>query len=163
MTLISSVCVPSTPPNSGQSCTTCTNVYKDTAVLKKQNSVGWTAGANSIAEHDGWIHTVYQIKEGSSGACVGFRSDRKQPQNPAFIEHGFMFMLTGSVYSIVVIESGLQSGGWTVMVSDTFEIRRIDTRVFYFLNNTVIYTSLVPSFGTKLVTGALYVTGDVIL
>jgi hypothetical protein len=133
--------------------------------LQFKNSTGWGTGANSKDVLDGDIHVVWQVKPGTLGAAVGFRdaSKRSMPVNPLLFEHGVIYSADEFGAIATVIENGVQGGGFALTGAETFEIRRHSNNVYYLIGKKVIYSSLNQSYGTKLVMGCLYATGDVIL
>jgi len=44
--------------------------------------------------------------------------------------------------------------------SDAFELRRVNGLVTYLKNDAAVYTSTVPSLGSKVVNSCLYASGD---
>ena len=129
---------------------------------------GWTAGANSIDELDGDLHTVFGVA--ANGAIViGFKDSRTDHTTPEAVRFGlFLRSQAGSQY-VSVIERGVQC---TMPIrrnaDDMFEIRRYNGRVTYWRRPAadvpeLLYTSTTRSREPVLLVNAcLYLSGDAV-
>ncbi len=129
---------------------------------------GWNAGANSIENIDGDVHTVFMVDIGVAGA-VGFcpypRVDVTSKEN---LTHAFYFDKgPGGDARYQIMERGrIVRGALPYDPSvDEFEITRegTDGRVTYSVNDTVVFTSSAGVFGPLVVGTALYRGGDAIV
>lgn len=130
------------------------------AQIVEQPVLGWNAGANSITELDGNLHTVFTMPA-VAGAVIGLRSGRARQTMPELIEHGLYFNSAAGVHLVHVVERGLGATGTiTRALGDSFEIRRVDGQVTYWRNGKLLYRSTSRSTGVKVVTACLYASGD---
>lgn len=145
-------------------CLVCPEVDAQTgrpAYYSYQPVVGWNAGANSITELDGDLHTVFDMPLGDTGVVLGLRGGRNRNTVPGLIEHGFYFQSVGGFNAYQVTEAGIvRMDLQPRSVDDQFEIRRVGGRVSYLVNGVVVYTSTIPSYGPKVVNSCLYTSGD---
>lgn len=151
-------------------CVTCSEVPEQPFVpghVEYGVQLGWNAGANSIAEVDGSLHTVFQVPAGVAGVVAGLRSlwrGRDMAFDPGRVEYGLYFTSAGGVNLVSVIERGNERISPVIRAADaTFEIRRVGSFVTYRMNGALMYESAIASFGQMIVTGCLYATGDSIL
>lgn len=151
-------------------CTTCPAVPEQPFVeggIQYAPSIGWNAGANSVSEIDGDLHTVFRPSAGTVGAVVGLRrlsGGRGQQIDPARVDFGLYFQNPGSVDLVSVIERGVERTVGVLRDSgDMFEIRRVDGIVTYWQGTTLLYQSQLLSTGILIVTACLFATGDTIL
>lgn len=149
-----------------QGCLVCPEVpavVGSPAYYSNQAVVGWNAGANSITELDGDMHTVFTQPSGVTGVVIGFRSGRTRNTVPNLVEHGFYFQSVGEFDAYQVIEAGVVRVALAQRAADDeFEIRRVANEVSYYVNGTLVYASSVPSYGKKVVNACLYTSGDVV-
>ena len=148
-------------------CLVCPEVAAIAAVparIERMPVVGWNAGANSIQiRDDSHLHTVFTMPPGTAGAVVGLKGSRARQTLPVLVEHGWHFQSVGAANMAQVMEGGVTKTSLVARAADDqFEIRRIHGAVTYWKNGTLVYTSLVPSTGAKLVNACLYVSGDAV-
>lgn len=131
------------------------------ARIERRPIIGWNAGANSITQLNGDMHTVFSMPLGTAGVVVGFRGGRTRQTVPDLIEHGLYFQSAGGYDMVQIVERGAPK---TELVErgadDTFEIRRTYGRVTYWQDATLLYTSVAKSTGVKVVNACLYASGD---
>lgn len=123
----------------------------------------WNAGANSVDELDGDVSLRFDTAR-AEGTVIGFTQNRDIEAVGTIerITHGFYFHYTASGASVYrVIESGKSVTAPAPHVpTHTFEVRRVGTTVFYFVEGVEVYRSRVPSSGALSVGSALYASGD---
>lgn len=130
--------------------------------IVEQAVLGWNAGANSITELDGNLHTVFTMPA-VAGIVIGLRSGRARQTMPELIEHGLYFNSAAGVHLVHVVERGLGATGTIARaLDDEFEIRRVDGTVTYWRNGKLLYRSMVRSTGVKVVNACLYASGDTV-
>lgn len=138
----------------------CPAIAHVPAQIVQQAVLGWNAGANSITELTGDLHTVFTMPI-VAGVVIGLRSGRARNTMPELIEHGFYFNSVAGTGLVHVVERGLAATGTIIRgASDTFEIRRVGGRVTYRRNGALLYTSAALSTGAKVVNACLYASGD---
>lgn len=138
----------------------CPPVAYVPARIEQQLVLGWNAGANSIDELDGDLHTVFMMPA-VAGVVIGLRSGRAKQTIPDLIEHGLYFATFAGVRMVHVVERGLgATSNLPCDESDTFEIRRVAGRVTYWRNGALLYASNARSTGAKVVNACLYASGD---
>jgi len=126
--------------------------------------LGWDAGANSIAEHDGDLIARVVVQAGAVGIVTGLRTGRDRNTVPALVEHGWYFRTVDGVSFAGIIEGGEPvTGALAYSSTDQFYIRRAGQQVSYWVNDTIAYVSTVPSTGAKVLNACLYATNDTIL
>lgn len=129
--------------------------------IEHKANVGWNAGANSITELGGDLHTVFTAPTPEVGMIIGLRTGRTSPILPNRVEHGLFFQSVGTENFVQVIESNLtKTSPVSYTASTSFEIRRVGAQVTYWQDGESIYSSAAPSFGTKVVNACLYASGD---
>lgn len=128
-------------------------------------SLGWDAGANSIAELDGDLYVRFQVPA-ALGARVGFFTggERDAADRDALAAGFYVYSdATGARWSIV------DNGRQVVMddnqhVADTFyEIRRVSGQITYFVGDVLRWRSPTPLEGALRVGTTLYAPGDMVL
>lgn len=130
--------------------------YRPRTVIE-EFGLGWNAGARSIASLPGNGAATFQIPH-AVGTVVGF-NDADEDAGYLGIEHGLYFRRE----TFQVVELGVtKTSESTFSATDTFKIERVGTRVQYFRNGALIYTSLSPSYGTVFLDASMYSGGDVI-
>lgn len=130
--------------------------YRPRTVVQ-EFGLGWNAGARSIAELAGNGSATFKVPS-ATGAVVGF-NDVDEDEGYLNIEHGIYFRRQ----TFQPIELGELVGAFATFVdTDTFKIERIGSRVRYFKNDSLVYTSLAPSTGTVFLDASLYSGGDTI-
>jgi hypothetical protein len=138
----------------------CPAVAYVPAHIEQQLVLGWNAGANSITELAGDLHTVFTMPA-VAGVVIGLRSGRAKQTTPDLIEHGLYFATFAGVHMVHVVERGLgATSNLARAESDTFEIRRLAGRVTYWRNGALLYASNARSTGAKVVNACLYASGD---
>lgn len=138
----------------------CPAVAYEPARIEQQAVLGWNAGANSITELAGDLHTVFTMPA-VAGLVIGLRSGRARQTTPDLIEHGLYFNALAGTHLVHVVERGLGATSSIVRaLADTFEIRRVAGRVTYWRNGALLYASTAVSTGAKVVNACLYASGD---
>jgi hypothetical protein len=131
------------------------------AVTERRVVIGWNAGANSMTELDGDLHTVFTLPAGTAGVVLGLRSERQRQTVPELVEHGLYFQSAGINDMVQVIEQGVvKTDPVSRGLADTFEIRRVLGRVTYWQNDRLLHESSARSTGAKVVNACLYASGD---
>lgn len=127
-----------------------------------RNELGWNAGANSIDALSTDFHTVFTMPR-VTGTIIGLRSERAHQATPDFIEHGLYFRALLDTDLVSIMERGAElTLPITRGIDDTFEIRRVGTRVTYWRNRELMCASTEVSNGTKVVNMCLFASGDYI-
>lgn len=125
--------------------------------------LGWNAGANSITELDGDLHAQWSMPAGTAGVVIGLRSGRERQIVPELVEHGLYFQSVAGADMVQVIESGTPVTELVLRTAeDVYEIRREAGNVTYWIGDTPLYASKVPSLGAKIVNACLYASGDAV-
>lgn len=133
------------------------------AYIAHSANIGWNAGANSIAQLAGDLHLVFTVAQHTAGAVIGLKTARSSQTVPDAVRYGFYFQLSGAFDLVQVIERGLlKTSAVARAAADRFEVRRIGTQVTYWQNDSLVYTSLVPSTGALIANACLYATGDAV-
>lgn len=140
----------------------CPAVAYQPARIEQQAVLGWNAGANSITELAGDLHTVFTMPA-VAGVVIGLRSGRGKQTTPDLIEHGLYFNALAGAHLVHVVERGLGETSSVVRdLGDTFEIRRVAGRVTYWRNGVLLYASTARSTGAKVVNACMYASGDTV-
>ncbi len=119
---------------------------------------GWNAGARTIASlmADGLV----EFEVGQAVGIVCGLNDVDNDADYLEIDHGFLIE-SGKA---TVIEGGIKKGGYVSYTTGaTFSISRINGVVLYYIDGSLLYTSLTPSIGTVFVDCSLYAANDSIL
>lgn len=123
----------------------------------------WNAGANSVDELDGDVSLRFDTPR-AEGTVIGFTQNRDIEAVGSIerITHGFYFHYAASGASVYrVIESGKAVTPQAPHdPTQEFEVRRVGSTVFYFVDGVQVHRSRVPSSGTLSVGSALYASGD---
>lgn len=124
---------------------------------------GWNAGANSIATVDGDLYTKFQVPF-ALGAKVGLFPDgpREVTAEMPFAFHVFA-NLNGRGWSIVDNGRNILLPNSIAVDDTTYEIRRVDEQVSFYVDDALVYVSKNPSTGPLRVGSTLYQTGDIVL
>ncbi|WP_333676739.1 hypothetical protein [Dyella sp.] len=131
--------------------------------VKTTAVVGWNAGANSIQQLDGNLHTVFVVQAGDIGTVIGLKSTRMHQTVPDTLDFGLYFQSTNSSDMVQVVEHGVPKTSAVARASsDKFEIRRSGGIVSYLQNGTLLYTSAVKSTGPLVVSACMYASGDAV-
>lgn len=142
---------PGTPPVAAIAGTASTTVT--------EFNLGWNGGARSIASLTADGTATFSVRIGMIGGVVGLDSGAVE-FSYAGAEHALYFR-NGLVS---VLESGTQrTGGVAFVTADVFRIERSGSLVRYYQNNTLLYTSTTPSYGTQYLEASLYSGGDAVL
>lgn len=122
--------------------------------------VGWNSGAVSIPSLPGNAQYTFSIRPDAVGVVSGFNSSN-EGVSYFEIDHG-MYLRSGKG---TVIEAGKEIAGTDFYYgqSDVLAVVRIGNGVRYYKGTTLLYTSLVPSYGTVYADCSLYMGGDQIL
>ncbi|MGC1549372.1 MAG: hypothetical protein WA777_12655 [Rhodanobacter sp.] len=147
-------------------CLVCPEVPAVTPVpphYKTEVVLGWNAGANSITQLDGDLHTVFSMPVGVTGVVVGLKSSRLNQTVPDALNYGFFFQSAAGLGIAQVTERGVPMiASQSYVDTDQFEVRRSAGVVTYWQNNTLLYTSKVMSFGPMVVNSCLFASGDAV-
>lgn len=122
--------------------------------------VGWNSGAVSIPSLPGNAQYTFSIRPDAVGVVSGFNSSN-EGVSYFEIDHG-MYLRSGMG---TIIEAGKEIAGtsFSYSQSDVLAVVRIGSGVRYYKGTTLLYTSLVPSYGTVYADCSLYMGGDQIL
>lgn len=133
---------------------------------KTSGSTGWNGGGasqNTIpANTDGWVEfevgNVYRTRTTIYPMFMCGLSTSNVDANYTTIE--FAFYVNGN--RVYIRESGTNKNGpHTITANSTFKIERIGTEIKYYVNNTLVYTSLLTApTGSLLTDASIYKTGD---
>lgn len=131
------------------------------AYIERQPVLGWNSGANSIDARDGDFRVKFDMPLFSVGVMLGIKTSRQKQTLPTLIEHGWYFQSVASTSVAQVVENGqMKTAVQTHTDGDQYEIRRVNGRVYYVKNDTIIYASNMPSSGPKVVNCCLYASND---
>lgn len=120
--------------------------------------LGWNAGANSVASHDGDCVCSFDMDH-PTGAMCGFTADLEDVSLPARLTHALYFH--GGKFQVV--ESGkAKTPDTNYARGDQFKIQRASGEVTYLHGSRRVYTSRVASVGAIHVGAALYASSDAI-
>jgi hypothetical protein len=136
------------------------------AVTSTDQHTGWNAGGESVTELDGDIVTRFRVQIGVAGA-VGFK---KAGESDSTDKDGLHFAFyfdadPAGVKRVSIMEHGRRVSGFMSYETSTtvFRIERKDRGVTYYMDDVVVYTSGVISYGAMVVGSVLYNGGDRIL
>jgi hypothetical protein len=153
-TVNTTTCYPATP---GTPPVPAVPGTADTTIT--QFNLGWNGGARSIANLAADGTAAFSINQSTVGAVVGLDSGAVE-FSYAGAEHALYFH-NGLVS---VLESGtLRTGANSYLTADVFRIERSSSVVRYYQNDTLLYTSTNPSYGTQYLEASLYSGGDAVL
>jgi hypothetical protein len=145
-------------------CVDCPEIDGVPAVpahIESQNAVGWNAGANSVRVVVADLFTRFQLDGLVGGIAIGLRGSLDRNWIPELIESGYYFTTLANRYFVSVVELGvIKVENIEVSFSSVYEIRRVAGRARYFVDNDLVYTSLVQRLGPRVVNCCLYSTGD---
>lgn len=160
---MSDSCAPYTDADGCTVYPTCPAIASVPASIGRVPILGWNAGANSIDELNGNVHTVFTLPIADAGVVIGLRSDRARQTLPDLIEHGLYFASLGGVSLVHVVERAVaRTAPVPRGAEDTFEIRRVGTRVTYWHNKRLMHMSAARSTGAKIINTCLYASGDTV-
>jgi hypothetical protein len=124
------------------------------------NNEGWNAGARSKKVCDGDFQLQFSLAASTAGACIGLNNSDTDASFRE-IKHAFMFQRNAGQGNVFVYESGVRKAILGTFVNaDRFTIRRNGSVITYLKNDTILYTSAVPSIGPMFVDTSLYAAGD---
>lgn len=128
------------------------------SVVSYSYSPEWNSGARTIAGLLGDGNLTFSVGQ-SVGIVCGFNSTDNN-QNYLEIQHGFY--ISNKKYKIV--ESGSFKTAFSWFASDAvFKIARAGTTVRYYVDDVLVYTSLVPSSGVVFGDCSLFAYLDTII
>lgn len=119
---------------------------------------GWDSGAISVAQLKGNGGYTWQVGQ-SIGIVCGLNNNETGPH---YQDVNYGFYVEDSRTRIV--ESGEFKTNFEYFNKETtvFKIERLDTLVYYYLDDTLIYTSLIPSSGVVFLDCSMYHYDDAI-
>jgi hypothetical protein len=140
--------IPATPSQSAQ--------------VTVSNVLGWNAGANLVAQHDGAVRVIFSATPPTLGLILGFKSARNFVTSPSRVAFGFYLTSVSGLPFFSVIESGVKktSNARWFDSDDVFRIQRTGGVVSYFFNDLRVYASETRSNGPLIVNACLYAAGD---
>ena len=119
-------------------------------------NLGWNATARSIAFCKGDLEARFKAPVGLVGVVVGL-NDADTDATYLDIDHGFYVRSS----TAQVVERGAFVGNVRAHVlTNIYRITRSNGLVRYYINNTLIHTSELPSIGDAHLKAALYSGGD---
>lgn len=120
------------------------------------NNIGWNSGAisgPSLTDSGGF---AWKVTAGTTGMVAGFAAFNTDTA-VSRITHGFYYA-TGK---LSVMEGGaVKQANISNVSGDVLRVQRFGTQVTYWVNNTLVFTSAVPSSGTVYLDVSLYTAGD---
>lgn len=142
-------------------CPECPGVAAVPTQIITSANAGWNAGANSITALDGDVHMGDVLSAAPSDAYVGFKQTRDGQVAPYRLQYAFRFYALGNTPIMEVWEGSTRCTQPSVFpLGGSFEIRRVDGTVSYYVNGAPVYESAQPSFGALVVNACLYSAGD---
>lgn len=124
---------------------------------------GWNSGANSQGMLDGDVFVMDTIDTAPVDLFVGLKPTRANTGAPATLAYALRFFSVGSSVMFEVWEAGHKvrgAAGYTL--GTTWEIRRVNGVVTYYVAGAAVYESRTPSRVPVLVSACLYAAGDAI-
>lgn len=150
-----------------QGCTVCPEIESvpdEPARVDYLDRPGWNAGANSIATRSNARVRYAFTAEQANGFVSGVsRSRRVDVTSPSNIDFGFYLLATGGLKRYVVVERGVEKTALSAYdPAHVFSITRWDGRIYYAVNDELVYISEEDYFGQLTAGVAFYATGDII-
>lgn len=124
---------------------------------------GWNAGANSVALLDGDVFVTDTLDAAPVDLFVGLKASRANVGAPATLAYGLRFFSLGGAVRVELWEAGRKVRDAVVFtLGNTWEIRRVNGVVTYYLAGSAVRESPTPSREPVLVSACLYAAGDAI-
>ena len=127
------------------------------ATVTKTAATGWgNAGAASLITFDKNAGMEFTVNETNTVRICGL-SSKNQDANYTTIDYAIYPYSNGTLY---VYEKGVSKGSFgTYQTGDKLRVERSGNTIFYKRNNTLLYTSTVPSSGVLVPDCAFYTSG----
>lgn len=126
-------------------------------------NLGWNAGANSITQIGGNVSMTDALTEVPTGIVIGIKIDRMFNTEPTRILHGLYFYTVNNQSFVQVVEKGISIGDpKPYTIGTKFEIRRVGSRVTYWLGGALLALSKAASLAPVLVNACFYSAGDIV-
>lgn len=147
----------------GQNCVSCPEVIAVPGVPQSiitDPQYGWNSSAYSAVQRTGDCYVQFNTPN-VIGVVLGLGTERIS-NDPRDIPHGFYIYESSGQRLYRVVESGIPitTPGAHVFDTTTYRIERRSGVVRYFVNNTQIYTSAIPSPAPLRVIVCMYAAGD---
>lgn len=126
--------------------------------------VGWNSSAESAAVFSGDGTVGFSVKDGIASIIAGLSAPSSSGN--ASLPNDILYGIEINGPTAAVTERGERKTGWLPFSpsSDAFKITRAQSTVTYYINDSIIYTSIVESNEVDIALGALfYVSGDGII
>lgn len=147
-------------------CVSCPDIPASPAAPAQSqaaNATGWNAGANSIAQIDGNLHTVFSFNSPPAGVVTGFKNSRSKQTDPNQVLYGFYVYAIGQQAYVKVLEKSVtRFGPVPYTLGTNLEIRRTSGFVDYLIDGVHVYHSSTPSAGPLMLNACLYASGDIL-
>lgn len=141
--------------------TSTTNVNVSGGTLTKTGGAGWnTSGAVSVSTFDGNGGVDFTMAQTTGHNLMVGLSASSPDNNYATIKYA-AYAVSNSALQIYEMGT-LKASVGTYVAGDRIKIERVGSTVYYKKNNTILYTSTVPSTGALMVDTSLYTTGGVV-
>jgi hypothetical protein len=118
-------------------------------------NAGWNAGARSVAASDGTFVTRFTVSAQSAGCIAGINNGTDAAQHP--MEIGWGFYVSKGVARVFERGNYIAISPTFVTGTEIFEVRRDESNtVKYYVDGTLVYTSLAACTGTVFFDATLY-------
>lgn len=145
-------------------CIVCPALPAVTAVparVVSSPNYGWNAGANSVSLLDGNVSVTDTIDLAPVDIFVGLKSTREVVGAPMLLGYALRFYSAGTSVLYEVWEAGKKvRNAVAYTLGTSWEIRRVNGVVSYYVNSVLLHESTVPSRGPVLVSSCLYAATD---
>jgi hypothetical protein len=139
--------VNATPPTAG--------VPPTQAQILVNVNAGWNAGGRSVAASDGPFVTKFTVSAQNPGCIAGLNNGRDESQHP--MEIGWGFYVSKGVARVFERGNYIAISPTFVTGTEVFEVRRDENNaVKYYVDSTLVYTSLTACTGTVFFDAILY-------
>lgn len=127
--------------------------------IEAMYNLGWNAGGVSIGQLSADGTYSFKAPLEVTGVVTGFNDENGNSVSYENIDYG-IYLMGGKA---VIIENGVQvSAAFVRAAGDVWKIQRTGFTITYWQNNTLRYTSLVPSYGAIFADASMYRGGDLI-
>ena len=118
-------------------------------------NAGWNAGARSVVASDGTFVTRFTVSAQSAGCIAGINNGTDVSQHP--MEIGWGFYVSKGVARVFERGTYIAISPTFVTGTEIFEVRRDESNtVKYYVDSTLVYTSLTTCTGTVFFDVTLY-------
>jgi hypothetical protein len=118
-------------------------------------NAGWNAGARSVSASDGTFVTRFTVSAQSAGCIAGINNGADVSQHP--MEIGWGFYVSKGVARVFERGNYIAISPTFVTGTEIFEVRRDESNtVKYYVDGTLVYTSLTACTGTVFFDVTLY-------